>query len=183
EDTILAMLPHMDMRTLLAFRRSSPNAATWVRRHLDDCFHNTLHKFVSDTDGLRSTLRLFQAVISGSFALNYMQRGHATPFEIGDLDIYVPRGYVYRVAHYLVLVEHYHFDDRQANQYPKTAAFKTILRLAKGDIHIDIIESSESSALFPLTRFWATHVQNFMGADAFMLSYPDLTLRSRGLLS
>ncbi len=157
-----------------------------VRGELDKRYHQALRRFVHDTDGFRSTLRVFQGVVSGSFALRFL-RHPRDPFIPRDLDVYVPRGYPFRVAHYLITVEGYSFNHRRwHNPYPDTSAHSSIasvVTLERGDLRIDLVESTEASALYPIASFWGSHLVNFLGADSYCVSLDKMTFRGLGLIS
>lgn len=49
----------------------------------------------------------------------------------------------------------------------------------KGSI-VDVVVSTRTSALYPITFFWSTHLMNFISADTLCVTYPSLTLTGRG---
>ncbi|KAI9067078.1 hypothetical protein FKP32DRAFT_1531238, partial [Trametes sanguinea] len=143
----------------------------------------SLRTHVQDPVALRSVLRLLHAVISGSFALAFLTTNCGPSFSPRDLDIYVPRGYARRMANYLSTHEGYSRLLYQTQRYGDNPAMHSIHYLGNGQQRVDIIESSNHSALSPLPNFWASHVINYLSADSYCISYPTFTLRHHALLS
>ncbi|KAH9852996.1 hypothetical protein C2E23DRAFT_686620, partial [Lenzites betulinus] len=142
-----------------------------------------LEKFVSDPPALRSMMRAMGAVISGSFALHFLDRDRQLQWCARDLDIYVGAEYGCRLVYYLMYVEHYGNLRHKNREYPHSfGGFRTIVTLSRHDSSIDIVFSTSSSPLLPIAHFWGSHVVNYIAADTFCLAYPTFTLEGRGLL-
>ena len=48
---------------------------------------------------------------------------------------------------------------------------------------LDVIVSNSEDPLLPITGFWGTLVQNYIGTDTFAIAYPRTTLRRAGYLA
>ncbi|KAI9063180.1 hypothetical protein FKP32DRAFT_1553809, partial [Trametes sanguinea] len=182
-DLAYTTMPFMDIQTLHTLARSSTDMRKWVHGFLETEYNNDLSAYVAHPSALRAVLRLLHAVISGSFALAFLLRNNEPKIIARDLDIYVPHKYAKRLARYLTAGEGYSVVLSHHHRYDGNAAIASVQVLAKGAMRIEIIESTTSSALFPLPHFWATHVVNYLTADTFCIAYPSHTLKHEALFN
>lgn len=177
------MVPFMTMPALQSLSQISSQYKELVVTHLDLSYDEALRRYVDDPHGLRGTMRMLGAIISGSFALAFVMRNTDAVITPGDLDLYVPTQFAKRFVAYLVNVEGYHRIATANIPYGRNSAHRPVILLAKQGVRIDVVPSNNEAALFPLSHFWSTHVMNFLSADTFSVAYPDLTFAGRGLLS
>ncbi|EIW60987.1 uncharacterized protein TRAVEDRAFT_98979, partial [Trametes versicolor FP-101664 SS1] len=130
-------------------------------------------------------LRLTAAVISGSTALHVLDIDRAHTWIPNDLDIYTPAHTYQHVVEYLVDHEHYKvLKTDRAKPYSHTnPAINRVVHLERDDLDIDVIQSCNASALYPIPHFWSSHLMNYLSADGFCIAYPDYTLTGRGILT
>ncbi|KAI0351825.1 hypothetical protein OH77DRAFT_1562849 [Trametes cingulata] len=182
-DLLLAdCIPFMTVPALQSYAEVSPTTARWVATHLDEQLNTALTDYVYDPIAFRSALRLTQSVISGSFALWFLLHGQERCFKPADLNIYVPCKYGRRFADYLITAEGYKLCKTQAALYAgfRRVAHSTVLVLQRASTRIDVVVSSNDSALYPLSHFWASHLMNYISSDSYCVAYPDLTFARRG---
>lgn len=140
-------------------------------------------------------MRCCDAVVSGSLALWFVT-GCPTAWFPNDCDIYVPIGRVHDMVSYLRQEAGYGPDTdrknfvREEEDYVEVTdpranpSIESVTHyINKEGRRVDIIESREDSAVFPIPRFWCTFLSNIVGPDSFCVAYPFLTLRQRGCLS
>ncbi|KAI9069830.1 hypothetical protein FKP32DRAFT_37151 [Trametes sanguinea] len=143
----------------------------------------TLQTFVHNPTHLRNMLRITSSVISGSTALHILDVERGKNWTPTDLDIYTPHYSALQIVRYLCKVEHYHIHPNPAHYSYPISGFIAVFHLRRGDIKIDVIQSTTRSALHPLPYFWSTHVMNYLTADSFCIAYPEYTLHGKGLLN
>lgn len=183
EDVLQNMVQFMSVPTLRAFGHTAPEHAAWITTYLDLGYDRALREYVSDPAAFRANMRMTGSVISGSFALAFLLHNDKNQFIPNDMDLYVSHGFATRFALYLVRVELYHVERTTRVPYGRMAAHDSVLVLKKGNKRIDIIPSVNNNSLFPITHFWASHLMNYLTADAYCIAYPELTFAHRAVLS
>lgn len=193
-----AVLKHLDVKDLVIISTLSLEVKAVVNNHFVRNLERTLASFVPSPLGLRDALRSSRAVISGSLALWFIIGGADCWFP-HDCDIYTPLGEAEALHSYLRSHAGYEPDasrkdfvnDSSESEYEDSSSpdpranpsIASVQHLINGTRHkIDIIESSNASALFPLPRFWSTILPNYISADSLCCPYPFLTLRHQGCL-
>ncbi|OJT12390.1 hypothetical protein TRAPUB_11059 [Trametes pubescens] len=173
----------MSLPAMLSFAKINNTFEEWVVTHLDIAFDVALRQYVADPAVFRSAMRLYGAVLSGSFALHFLRMNDKCEFNPGDLDLYVPRSYATRILAYLLDVEGYSFITTFRVPYGQNVAQQFVIVVGKPGLTIDIIPSVSEEALYPLSHFWGSHLVNYISADTFCVAYPELTFWGRSLLS
>ncbi|KAI9059161.1 hypothetical protein FKP32DRAFT_1544252, partial [Trametes sanguinea] len=127
-------------------------------------------------------LRITNSIISGSAALHVLL---STAWSPSDLDVYAPHHSYKQVISYLRDAENYQvMESPDPSKYPyRGNGFSSVTHLFRDGHEIDVIQSPTRSALHPLPHFWATHVMNYISADAYCVAYPRYTLTERGILN
>lgn len=182
-DILRHAVSFMSVPALLSFSKVNKTFAEWVITYLDLSLDAALGPYFADCEAFRSTMRLYGAVISGSFALQFLRMNDGCDFIPGDLDIYVPRAYTNRMLAYLIGVEGYSYVTTRRVPYGVNEAHDVVIIVSKPGLTVDIIPSMTNSALYPLSHFWASHLVNYISADTFCVAYPELTFWGRSLLS
>lgn len=183
DDVLQNMVQFMSVPTLGAFGHSAPEHTAWINTYLDLAYDRALRAYVGDPAAFRAYMRMMGAVISGSFALAFLLHNQHNHFTPNDLDLYVPLDFAFRFALYLVRVEGYEHVRTSRVPYGRLAAHEFVIVMQKGTQCIDVIPSSNECSLYPLTHFWASHLMNYLSADAYCIAYPELTFAGRSVLS
>ncbi|KAJ3559056.1 hypothetical protein NM688_g574 [Phlebia brevispora] len=171
--------------------------------------HRMLTTYFADTNAFMATLRSLGAVISGSFALDYiLGKEHTLQ---SDLDIYVPFTNFEAMKTYLKEVEGYNEDAHLARRraeiaralaerreaaiermidnspeyvsVPLETGIVQVAALNKGNCKVDIIQNQSASSLYAITRFWSTLQMNYICASGYCCAYPQTTFRLEGVVS
>ncbi len=132
-------------------------------------------------EDLRQVLRTSSAVISGSSALSRLCSNNIIP---GDLDLYVSRFDNFEVLrHFLALNEYASVVNapNTDNLYPGSmiSSMETFHHHHSGKT-VQVIYSTNHSALAPVLEFDTTLLMNFINADNIVCLYPDLTMNEIG---
>ncbi|KZT33745.1 hypothetical protein SISSUDRAFT_1065888 [Sistotremastrum suecicum HHB10207 ss-3] len=187
-----------------ACRRLRPLIKGYLGRAL---LNRILGPYVDDPHTLRDLMRRHKSVVSGSSALDLIMNDRI--WSPNDLDIFCPKGSGETLMDHLINSEGYEvripeWDEVKDAEYEDLKAVHYIYRLEKPletkkpsrstssarrreireppTIKIDIIESTTSSALKPLTFFRNTLCMNFLSADYLIVLYPILTFQRQGIL-
>ena len=143
-------------------------------------FGNIVHKYqLGTSEKFRELLKSCHAVISGSQAL--------VPFSyffFGDLDLYAPLSSQDELHRYLE-GKNFFRSSPSSNLYRRSPSIVTVHRYHRDgfEYHIDVVYSSNSSALAPIAEFFSTVPMNFIAHHGVVSLYPALTLAGRGLIN
>ncbi|KAJ3529885.1 hypothetical protein NM688_g7790 [Phlebia brevispora] len=199
----------MSVAQLSHLSQSSPLGHATVRAEMSTRHLRMLARFLSNVHDFMPILRSLGAVISGSFALNYVLG--TSSCDESDLDIYVPFDQFQAMVAYLADVEGYMEDDGEAERrrvlgqeqerlhdeamlqlahhnphytfIPVETGILRVASLRKATRKIDVIQSKSASALYAITRFWSTLQMNYLSASGYCVAYPQTTFRRIGVVS
>ena len=165
---------------LLGYATLSDHCNSTVEEYFRRRWFMALQHCTGDGEAMRTIMRTTGAVVSGSFALKFLDQ-RAT-FAPGDVDCYVPIQGYHTFVTFLVaaLGAEIVSEDDFRRQYGKPRPYRygnltgiadrRVLRIGK--VVIDVICSTNSSPLFPIAKFHSTIVMNFLSADGFCIAYP-----------
>ncbi|KAJ3559443.1 hypothetical protein NM688_g343 [Phlebia brevispora] len=179
-----------------------------AQRELRTRRRRMLSRFFTDPSRVVEILDRHHSVISGSFALEFLEGDNG--WRANDVDVYVPFEEFDSVKGYFMNVEGYREDEdartqrrnssvtatqhhtsleavrRQNDVYvlpPVDTGICRVATLYKNGRKVDIIQNSCSSALYAITQFWSTLQMNYISAKGFCCAYPSLTLRRIGVIN
>lgn len=188
------VLNHIGVQELVLVSTLSSDVKSLVNKHFETSWERALKHFVPRPADLRAMMRSCSAVISGSLALWFVT-GCPKSWFPNDCDFYVPVDRAKEMARYLRLEAGYEADgsrrdfNREEEEYvndddPRAnPSIESVAHFLNGaGKRVDIIESTEDSALLPIPRFWCTFLSNYVAADTFCVAYPFLTMRQKGCL-
>ena len=120
---------------IVALTRTCRSLSTLYRNLLPAQWNvnRDLRQFVHDPNGLRSAMAKNDAVIAGSFALQFFER---STWRAADLDLYVQQGHQFEsLTRYFMDTEGYHPSARveSTDEYGTGAAIVTVLLSPIGD--------------------------------------------------
>ncbi|KAJ3554056.1 hypothetical protein NM688_g3303 [Phlebia brevispora] len=155
-----------------------------VTRELAARHHRMLTPYFTDTNTFMAMLRSFEAVISGSFALDYILGKESTPQS--DLDIYVPFASFEGMKTYLKDVEGYSEDAMLMRRRAKIA--RALAARQEEAIERMINGSPEYVTRVPVhftqsRAFGSTLQMNYVCASGYCCAYPQATFRLEGVVS
>lgn len=191
------ILRHVSVRDLVVFSTTSEASKLMVDSFFLHYWEKALRNFVANVTAFRDMLRASRSVVSGSLALWFVSGGAAS-WSPNDCDIYCPNGEAESISLFLRTHADYVADEKKPDFFrseirslyddsddPRiNPSINSVLHLRQyAGRSIDIIESSSSSALEPLPRFWSTFLANYVSADTFCVSFPYTTLATRGCLT
>lgn len=191
-DILLYVLQFLDTASLSRTASISQGIRDLTRKELRGRVRVVLGRHIPADllDDFFGILQSTSSVVSGSLAFAVLSWGSDTHFSTwetpGDLDIYVPRGTTDTFVRF--------FADRAAfvpgvpkdahmrtSDYP--AGIHTVTTLVKSPaldppvaLSVDIVESEDSRATYPLQNFWGTVVNNFITPSSIVSAYPRATL-------
>ncbi|KAF4630958.1 hypothetical protein G7Y89_g7175 [Cudoniella acicularis] len=185
---------HMDPQGILSLRQTTKQLSGLF----DSLFktqwnvNRSLKRFVDNPVGLRSMLARHNALISGSFALQFFER---VVWDDSDLDIYVhdDDASINAMGQYLIQAENYKFDstfDWRSPDYQQhlkeVREVKTYLRETEDSktkenhpLKIQIIRTDATPLETILTGFYTTVIINFISWDSAWSVFPDLSFIKR----
>ena len=173
------------------------------RKLVFSALRNTVYRLIEPftpnrgVNGLLSTLKAERAVISGSMALYPLLFCNFSGTNSGDLywkphdmDIYKPQfgqNHESGVLKYLQEAEGFMVVKTNTltlrEQYDTPSSISGIKSVVRGDLRVDVVTSSGSSAIAPIFKFHSTPVFNWISPQGFFSAYPSLTCIRRGLLN
>ncbi|PVG03866.1 hypothetical protein CPB86DRAFT_778963 [Serendipita vermifera] len=169
------IISYLSFRDMIGFFQVCKATRQWKGSKLNIMVQGLLRRYVSKPVGLLDTMRETGSIISGSSVL-WLVDGMNRAWTPGDLDIYAPEGMTRHMIQFL------HEDGYTTvlggqfnNPYLKFNHLHSVTKLKNGDASIDVMESSNSSAIHPLTAFHVTAVMNYLTADSITMLYPKLT--------
>lgn len=180
---------HMDMNSLLACKDTCQMLRFYALQELRLSFYQHLSKIADDVPALLNILKTHHAFISGSRAVALFDRPQnqsGTDLWIpGDTDFYIPKGQMESILDALTnLLDGTEFAEPVYQD--AIPGIHRVVRIYCGEgppYHrtCDVIESANSSALFPLAWFHSTPVTTVIHPHGFMSAYPDHLLQRRGV--
>ncbi|RDX44743.1 hypothetical protein OH76DRAFT_1298010, partial [Lentinus brumalis] len=157
-------------------------AASTIFRRVFALFRWELRSYDNFVEILEQT----GSVIGGLAALCILFPEFGGP--ASHVHIYAPRATHGNVVDYLVSEEG--FGSEVVDPDPeKTGLLKhmdgvlSVVRVTKGDVMLDIVQSRNSSPLFPITSEWCSGLFNYIASRSYMSAYAPLNRDSRILLS
>lgn len=173
---------------LLGYALETKTTAELVDEYFKSQWIETLDRVTGDGDAMRTIMRTTGAVISGGFALKFLDPG--SDYVPGNLNCYVPTQGYHAFLTFLVVsmgADIVSQDDfrrnygkphpyRFGNQTGDTGiADRRLLRI--GETLLDIVCSNSPSPLLPIAKFHSTAVMNFISAEGFCIAYPISVLQ------
>jgi hypothetical protein len=151
----------------------------WQRNGILSVVFRFMKRYFSNPGKMRNTMRDMGAIISGSSVL-WLIDSQSNFWDPGDLDIYVPRGMVQPMVHFLTHEEGYEVvpppeGEVHGGPYIRLGHLESVTKLVKEDCKIDLMESHSQSSVHPVTTFHSTVVMNYITADSISVMYPKLT--------
>ncbi|KAJ3557964.1 hypothetical protein NM688_g1190 [Phlebia brevispora] len=204
-----APLSTLNVYQLQVLANRSAHDLRKVQKELRVRRRRMLSRFFTDPGRFNATLERHSSVISGSFALNFLEGEGG--WQANDLDVYVPFEEFQSVRNYLVNAEGYQ-EDQEETQRRHTRAEAAVMQHAlaahvvrdaeeaqllppvetgicqvasiyRDGKKIDVVQSRSSSALYAIAHFWSTLQMNFLSARGFSCAYPSLTFRRIGVIN
>ncbi|KAF8136451.1 hypothetical protein EV363DRAFT_1294080 [Boletus edulis] len=123
-----------------------------------------------------------QAVVSGSCALRIIFALETRGWEASDLDVYVPRGKVAIMTRFLLSAVYLAPTVHHAGHHAYDAIL-TVSTFMKNDHKVDIIESSNSSAVAPILAFHLTALMNYVTPLSVFSAYAGFTSRRHAVVN
>ncbi|KAF8421890.1 hypothetical protein L210DRAFT_3359757, partial [Boletus edulis BED1] len=123
-----------------------------------------------------------QGIVSGSGALRIIFALETCGWEASDLDVYVPCGKVAVMHNFLLFAGYTNSTVHHAGNHAY-AAIRTISTFKKNDRKVDIIESSNSSAVTPILSFHLTALMNYVTPLSFFSAYAAHTSRRHAVVN
>ncbi|KAJ3473223.1 hypothetical protein NLI96_g13086 [Meripilus lineatus] len=146
-------------------------------------FNALLGRYVNNPEGFRDLLDNTESVISGSFALRFMEGSGR--WREGDMDLYVEPGSLERVKESLREEGyediHTAHDGREYRRAGGTIERVVGMTNVTRNVRIDVIVSSKKISVYPIADFWATHLMNFLSGSVICVGYPE-TLDNAGFV-
>lgn len=185
-------LRHAALPVLFAWAASAKGSHDEVAWELYMRHRRMLAPYFADVDAFLGVMEDNDAIISGSFALNYIQG--STSWAHHDIDFYLPYTTFAAFCQYLQvkeqysLVAHYRSADHPAAEDVETLSYPTkgilyIARYRKAALLIDVMCTGASTASYALPSFWTTLLMNYLTCNGFCCAYPDYTFGGTHLLS
>ncbi|RDX56128.1 hypothetical protein OH76DRAFT_1338351 [Lentinus brumalis] len=173
----------LDGDDLVRLRQVSRLAETHVASTIHIRSRALFADIVWDYERLVTLLDDNSAVVGGAGAVYIL---FPTPRLPDRIHIYVPHDRYYQVVRYLERIERFNAEHlvhhhRSGMLFPEGVA--NMIRLTKGRLTIDAVQSTNRSPLYPITAALHTGYFNFVSARAFGSSYPSLTRDCRALLN
>ncbi|KAI0148170.1 hypothetical protein F4776DRAFT_660343 [Hypoxylon sp. NC0597] len=180
------IMHYLDTEDVLNLARTS----TAIRRNIMDNdwnINSKLARFIKDPTGFRSQLGHSDALISGSFALQFFER---ITWLDSDLDIVVRDGEnLEGLANFLTTVEGYKMTEEQGPYKPNQDTYikevQTYMYSMKGDANVDGNKSAKSKIQLTVTHcipllailrtYYTTAVINFISWDKAYSLFPRAT--------
>ncbi|KAI0039791.1 hypothetical protein FA95DRAFT_1450745, partial [Auriscalpium vulgare] len=149
---------------------------------------DALRPYFPSPSSFQNCLRHCEAVVSGAFALAFLLQGGSEPvvWTPGELEIYCTVAHAARMLHFLTHDCNYTLLRSPApNSSNATNDIDLAFRLtcSTSSLVVDIFCTDSPSPLAPLTRFWGTHLINYISASTISIAYPGATLRFVGALN
>ncbi|KAH7356850.1 hypothetical protein BKA65DRAFT_495597 [Rhexocercosporidium sp. MPI-PUGE-AT-0058] len=171
----------LDTATLLSLRLVAKRLADHFTAHAKERWNvnRRLKNFVRNPQGLRAVLARYNALISGSFVIQFFDD---TFWKESDLDIYVERESAAAFGTYLCQNEGYRFDrhSTEVNEYD-FLGFSQVDTYLRGDMlqgdetKIQVISTSTVPVRCILGCFSSTAVINFMSWNTAYSLFPAMT--------
>ncbi len=156
-------------------------ATIYALKVLDLLYNNLLRRFVEDPPEFRRYLDGSNSVISGSFAVQFVDKDGGR--QANDLDVYVGLNNVDGMIAFFARNGYESVEDGHSSRGYRGVHLLSRRTLAKGSQHVDIIESPTKCSLHPIAWFWSSAVMNFMTGSHFCIAYPGSTLARRSFVS
>ncbi|KZV76351.1 hypothetical protein PENSPDRAFT_661172 [Peniophora sp. CONT] len=189
-DVVLYILQELDTAALVCTARLSQSTRSATSIELRRRVRVVLRRYVPTAilDDFFALLQSTSSVVSGSLAFAVLSWGTDAHFakwkKPGDLDIYVPMGATPAFTHFFTTFAQYapSLDVKKGSHkyYPSgirtvTTLVSTPERIPLAPVTIDIVESSNSCAMYPLQYFWGTAVNNYITSTSVISAYPRAT--------
>ncbi|KAK0107305.1 hypothetical protein ONS95_004002 [Cadophora gregata] len=176
-----ALCCRLDTASLFALRRVTKSLHGDFAAHAKERWNvnRRLKHFVKHPQGLRTMMARYNALISGSFVIQFFDDDF---WKGSDLDIYVEREAAAAFGTYLAQNEEYRFEKSSTieHNYDLSGIYKTdtYLRGEKdsgNETKIQIISTRSIPVSCMLGCFTSTAVMNFMSWNAAYSMFPELT--------
>ncbi|EIW51493.1 uncharacterized protein TRAVEDRAFT_54531 [Trametes versicolor FP-101664 SS1] len=170
---IETVFDHLHVETLLRMRATGAVADEYISTYLHRKLVGFLRHYVENPHHFLDELETCCSVICGSAALAILFRH---PWKACDLDVYIPRDFVWHVIAYLVNVEQYTVEFLGDPDYTAYGDIRSVARMSRADgRRVNVIQSESNSPLLPIASFWNTAVMNYITPTNFCIAYPLLT--------
>ncbi len=157
-------------------------AAATIFRRVFALFRWELASYDDFVDMLETT----RSVLGGEAALCILFPEFGRP--PSHIHIYSPRSTHSRLVNYLVVQEAFSSevvepDPEKTGHAGHIDGVRSVTRLCKGDIVLEIIQSRNSSAIFPITSEWCLGLFNYIAVRSYMSAYAPLIRHHRVLVN
>lgn len=163
--------------TLMGFAMVSMYGRVMVARALESKRTTFLHQFIHDVGHFVQVMRDTCAVLGGSVCLAILQG--STRWVPSDLDVFCPRDSYKMFCIYLIdklggkVGRHQDIDDIircHPHDCPSGVFDRRIIHTST--VTFDVMCSNSLTATEPVANSYATHLMNFISADAVCIAYP-----------
>lgn len=126
-----------------------------------------------------------KSIFSGSEVLRFIDTADGSPdWSAADLDIYTTSPEGERVLEHFEQ-QGYHASVQEGNgeterPYADSTGVACVVHLLKPPRKVDVVFSTNHSAITPVAHFWSTLVCNIVTAHSIYVAYPKSTLRRKG---
>lgn len=181
-DVLFVLFDHLPLASLIRLRCTCHHIDTLFSKYFGGRFRTRLRMYFREDQQFLQHMTTTSSIVIGSTVLSILTRAKWDP---ADLDICTPHAYFSHMVSYLISVEQYTAVLELPHPHPLGAArfgCTSAVRLTRGTLVIDVLQSSGESALEGLRSAWNTSLLCYATPTSFTMAYPSTAQRHRSVL-